>query len=139
MESYEDVPCAIVPFFVKYFFWYKSLLLLSSFCWSSFLKILKISDSGSRVMRITPFLRPKWSIWPKQIFGGEIITIFFIYLLVPFIRQNLKKKILPADPDLRGCAILGPKMAYFPKWKCYSENLLMIPVFVIQAYLHAKN
>ena len=38
-----------------------------------------------------PFLGPKWSICPKQIFFGKIINIILIYLLVPFIGQNLKK------------------------------------------------
>ena len=33
----------------------------------------------------------------------KIITITLIYLLAPFIVQNLKK-ILPVDPELRGCA-----------------------------------
>ena len=61
-----------------------------------------------------PFLGPKWSICPKQIFFWKIINIILIYLLAPFIVQNFKK-ILPADPELWGCAIFGPKMAHFPK------------------------
>ena len=40
--------------------------------------------------------------------------IIFIYVLAPFIGQNLKK-ILPADPELQGCTIFGPKMAHLPK------------------------
>ena len=43
---------------------------------------------------------------------GGIITIILIYLLAPFIVQNLKK-ILPVGPEL--WEIYGPKMAYFPK------------------------
>ena len=50
----------------------------------------------------------------QTIFFWEIITIILIYLLAPFIVQNLKK-ILPADPELWGCAIYGPKIAHFPK------------------------
>ena len=46
-----------------------------------------------------PFLGPQWSIYPKQMFFWKIITIILIYLLAPFIVQNLKK-ILPADPEL---------------------------------------
>ena len=38
-----------------------------------------------------PFLGPKWSICPKQIFFWKIINIILIYLLAPFIVQNLKK------------------------------------------------
>ena len=85
-----------------------------------------------------PFLGPKWSICPKQIFFWKIINIILIYLLAPFIVQNFKK-ILPADPELWGCAIFGPKMAHFPKWELFSENLLMSLVSFIHANLHAKN
>ena len=85
-----------------------------------------------------PFLGPKWSICPKQIFFWKIINIILIYLLAPFIVQNFKK-ILPADPELWGCAIFGPKMAHFPKWEIFSENLLMSLVPFIHAYLHVKN
>ena len=35
----------------------------------------------------------------------------FMYLLPPFILQNVKK-ILRAGPELSGCAIFGPKMAH---------------------------
>ena len=52
-----------------------------------------------------PFLGPKWSICLKQKNSfWKIINITLIYLLVPFIVQNFKK-ILPADPELWGCAI----------------------------------
>ena len=85
-----------------------------------------------------PFLGPKWSICPKQIFFWKIINIILIYLLAPFIVQNFKK-ILPADPELWGCAIFGPKMAHFPKWEFFSENLLMSLVSFIHAYLHVQN
>ena len=67
-----------------------------------------------------PFLGPKSSICPKQIFW-KIINITFIYLLAPFIVQNFKK-ILPADPELWGCAIFGPKMAHFPKWEFFQKT-----------------
>ena len=60
-----------------------------------------------------PFLDPKWSICPKQTFFRKIINTILIYLLAPFIVQHFK--ILPADQQLRGCAIFGPKMAHFPK------------------------
>ena len=51
-------------------------------------------------------------IHKSQIFFWKIITIILIYLLAPFIVQNLKK-ILPVGPEL--WEIYGPKMAYFPK------------------------
>ena len=40
-----------------------------------------------------PIFGAKWSIYPKQIFIFEIITIIFIYLLAPFIVQNFKTEI----------------------------------------------
>ena len=63
-----------------------------------------------------PFLGPKWSICPQTNSFWKIINIILIYLLAPFIVQNLKK-ILPADPELWGCANFGPKMAHFPIWE----------------------
>ena len=45
-------------------------------------------------------------------FGKKYIT--FIYLLALFIVQNFKK-ILTADPQLRGCAIFRAKIAHLPK------------------------
>ena len=59
-----------------------------------------------------PFLGPKWSICPKQIFFWKIINNILISLLAPFTAQNFIK-ILPADPELWGCAIFGSKMAHF--------------------------
>ena len=44
----------------------------------------------------------------------ENINIIFVYLIIPFIRQNLKK-ILTADPELRACAIFGYKLDHFSK------------------------
>ena len=70
---------------------------------------------------------------PKKFFL-ENYTIILIYLLAPFIVQNLKK-ILPVDPELWGCAIYGP----FPQIRIFSENLLMSLVSFIHVYLHAKN
>ena len=81
-----------------------------------------------------PYLGPKWSICPKQIFFWKIITIILIYLLALFIVQNFKK-ILPGDPEFWGCAIYGP----FPQIRIFSENLLVSLVSFILAYLHAKN
>ena len=60
------------------------------------------------------FLDPKWTICAKQFFFWKTIIIIPIYLLAPFNLQNLKE-ILPVDPELRGCAIFGPKITHFPK------------------------
>ena len=72
------------------FFWYKPLLLLSSTYWPfSLCKILKNSLSWSRVIRMCHF-------WPKMVhlpqtnyFFWKIINIILIYILAPFIVQNL--------------------------------------------------
>ena len=82
------------------------------------------------------FLGPKWSNCPKQIFFWKNVKIILIYLLAPFIVQNVKK-VLPADPELWGCALFGPKMAYFPKWQFSFRK--PVNVSFIHAYLHAKN
>ena len=120
-------------------FLYKTFLLLSSTYWPIFImqnlqKFLQHIQSYEDA----PFLRSKWSICPKQNFFWKIINITLIYLLAPLVKQNFKK-ILPADPELWGCAIFEPKMTHFLKWEFFSENLLMSLVSFIHAYLHAKN
>ena len=65
---------------------------------------------------------PKWSICPKHIFFlWKIINIILIYLLAPFTVQNFKK-ILPVEPELRGCANFGSKIAQFPKWEFFQKT-----------------
>ena len=103
------------------FFWYKPLLLLSSTYWPfSLCKIWKNSYSGSRVMRMCHFWAQNGPFAPNNFFW-KIINIILIYLLAPFIVQNFKK-ILPADPELWGCAIFGPKMTHFPKWEFFQKT-----------------
>ena len=75
-----------------------------------------------------PLLGPKWSNCPKQIFFWKIIKITLIYLLGPFFVRNFKK-ILPVDPELRGCAIFGPKMTHFPKWEFFFRKPVIEPCF----------
>ena len=58
---------------------------------------------------------PKMVHLPQTNFFWKIINIILIYLLAPFIVQNLKK-ILPADPELWGCAFFGPKITHFPQF-----------------------
>ena len=70
-------------------------------------------------------------------FLAQAIVIIFIYLLTLFIVQNFKKKF-PADPELWGCTILGPKWP-IPQIRIFSENLLMSPFSFIHAWLYAKN
>ena len=59
----------------------------------------------------------------NKIFLVDII-IAFIYLLALFLVQNLKK-ILTADPELRGCAIFGPKMVHLPQFFLFFGKLLI--------------
>ena len=75
-----------------------------------------------------PFLDPEWSICPTQTFFWKIIDIILSYLLAPFTVQNFKK-ILPADPELWGCTIFGPKMAHFPKWEFFFRKPVNEPCF----------
>ena len=45
----------------------------------------------------------------------------FMYLLAPFILHNFRKT-LTVDPELRGCAIFGPKIAHLSWTKFFSTN-----------------
>ena len=139
IQSYENVPfsgpkwpiCSEEIFLVQTIITF--IYLLAHFIVQNFKKFLQPIQNYYDA----PFLDPKWSICRKYIYF-QIITIILIYLLAPFILHNLKK-ILPADPELWRCAIFGPKMAHFPKWEFFSENLFMSLVSFIHAYLHAKN
>ena len=110
-------------------------IILSSTCWPFPLgKILKKFLQQIRSYEDAPFLGPKWSICPTQIFFLKINNITLIYLLATFIVQNVKK-ILPADPELWGCTIFEPKVARFPKWEFLSENLFMsLEISMIKEY-----
>ena len=44
-----------------------------------------------------------------------------MYLLAPFIPQNVKK-ILRANPEFGGCAIFETKMAHLPLTKMFGTN-----------------
>ena len=75
------------------------------------------------------FSHPSWEL--KQYFEDFkrlLFIIILIYLLAPFILQNLKK-ILPPNPELWGCAIFGPKMTYFPKWEFFRKPVNELCVF----------
>ena len=126
IQSYEDVPFSGPkwPISPEQLFWYKPLLLLSSIIVQNFKKFLQ------RIHRYddAAFLGPKWSISPKQIFIWKIVIAFLIYLLDPFLVQNLKE-ILPVDPEIWGCAIFGSKMAHFPKWE-FSQKTFQQGLFL---------
>ena len=49
------------------------------------------------------------------------------------------KKILHVDPDLWGCAIFGPKMAHFPKWRFFGEELRHVMLsYVVYIFLKRR-
>ena len=100
-------------------FWYKSLLLLSSTYWPFSLCKIKINSySGSRIMTMHHF-------WAQN--GPFAPTIFLenyyyhSHLPIGSFHCAIFKKILPADPELWGCAIFGSKMAHFPKWEFFQK------------------
>ena len=75
-----------------------------------------------------PFLCPNWSICPPQ-------KNFLGKLLIPF---SSTYKPVSLRKILKKFQIFGPKMAHFPKWNFFSENLLMSLVSFIQAFLHVR-
>ena len=91
------------------------IYLLAPFIVQNFKKFLQWIQS----LRLLDFWTQNDPFAPN-IFFLEI-NMILIYLLVPFIVQNLKK-CLPADPELWGCAIFGPEMAYFPKWDFFQKT-----------------
>ena len=126
------------PFVISTFFWYKPLLLSSTYWPFSLCKILKILTADPELWGWAIF-GPKMVHLPQTVFFWKIINITLIYLLAPFIVQNFKK-ILPAGRELWGCAIFRPKMTHFPKWECFQKTCwFMSLVSFIHAYLHGKN
>ena len=80
------------PFALNKFFGVQTIVitliyLLVLFIVQNFKKFLQQIQSYDNA----PFLGPKWTICPKQIFLVEITIISLIYLLAPFIMQILKK------------------------------------------------
>ena len=95
-------------------FWYKHYDLLALFTVWNLKKLLQQIQSYEDA----PFWTQNGPFAP--IFFWKIINIILIHLLAPFIVHSFKK-ILPANPELWGCTIFGPKRAYFPKWEFLSE------------------
>ena len=103
------------PFVLNKIFLVRTIVITFIFLLAVFIvQNFKTSYSGSRVMTMRHFWAENGPLAPNNFFFEKIIIIILIYLLAPFIVQNYKK-ILPADPELRGCAIFGPKMAHFHK------------------------
>ena len=76
-------------------------------------------------MRTCHFWAKNTPIGPEQNFLVQTITIIFIYLLLLFTGQSLKK-ILTADPGLRGCPIFGPQMVHLPQTIFFHKLLISL-------------
>ena len=98
------------PFVLNNFFWYKA------FTFIYLLALFTVQNLKKFLQQIQSYEDAPFLLFLK------IINIILIYLLAPFIVQNFKK-ILPADPELWGCAIFGPKMAHFPKWEFFRKTI----------------
>ena len=133
----QNGPCVMNKFFLVQNIINTFICLLALFIMQNFLKILHTNPELWGCAIWGPF-GPKWSICPKQNIFWKITNITLTHLLAPFIVQNFKR-ILPADPELWGCTIFGPKMDHFPKSEFFSKNLLMSLVSFIHVYLLAKN
>ena len=78
--------------------------------------------------------------WPKKIKLPQIKFFLkkqlknFMYLSAPLIVQNFKI-ILRADPELRGCAILGSKMAHLSWIKVFLVQTIIITFIYLLALL----
>ena len=77
--------------------------------------------SRSRVMRMHYFWGQNGPFDPNTFFFWKIINIILIYLSILPLCPNFKK-ILPADLELWGCTIFGPKMAHFLKWDFFQKT-----------------
>ena len=83
-----------------------------------FFKILKKFLEPIQSYEDVPFLGPKWPICPEQNFFGTNHYYYFHLPIGPFHCAKFKK-ILTADPELRGCAIFGPKMVHLPQMRIF--------------------
>ena len=70
-----------------------------------------------------PFSDPKWSTCDEQNFFGTNRYYYFHLPIGPFNCAKFKN-ILTEDPELRGCAICGPKMVHLPQAKTFFGKLL---------------
>ena len=63
----------------------------------------------------------KDQIVPNEFFSRKTTNKMFMHLLAPFILHNFRKT-LTVDPELRGCAIFGPKIPYLSCTKFFVTN-----------------
>ena len=87
-------------------------------------------------MRMCHFRDQNIPICPDQTFLVQSIIITFIYLLALFVGQ-ISKKIITVDPELWGCAILGPEIVQLPQtiffWRIINVTLFyLLALFIVQ-------
>ena len=63
----------------------------------------------------------KIKLAPNEIFSQKTTNKIFVYLCAPFIVQSFI-----VDPELWGCAILGPKMVHLPQTKFFFWKRILI-------------
>ena len=119
---------------------YYFLLPIGPFHCAKFKKILTADPESWQCTIFGPKM-----IHKSQIFFWKIITIILIYLLAPFIVQNLKKKSFSRSRVMRMCKSRVMRMCNFwaqngpfPQMRIISENLFTSLASFIHAYLHAK-
>ena len=106
------------PFVLNKFFWYKSLLVLSSTYWPCTLyKILKILTADPELWACT-FFGPKMVHLPQNVFGK--ILILFSSTYKPLSLCKILKKFFQSYEDEH---FLGPKWLISP-----NENFFRKPV-----------
>ena len=104
------------------FFLKKQLIKFSCTYWLlSFCKILKKFLGPIQSYEDVPFSGPKWPICHEQFVFCTNHYYYFHLPIGPFHWAKFKK-ILTADPELRGCTIFGPKMVHLPQTKFFLEN-----------------
>ena len=140
IQSYEDVPflgpkwsiCHEQNFFVTNHYYYFHLPIGPFYC-AKFKKILTADPELWGYLIFGPKM-----VHLPQIFWGKIINIIPIYLLAPFIVQNLKKNS-SSRPRVMRMRYFWAQNGPFPQMRIFSENMLMSLLSLIHAYLHTKN
>ena len=84
-------------------------------------------------MRMCHFQAQNGPFILNKIFLVQTIIITFIYLLVLFIVQHLKK-IFTADLELWGCAIFGAKMVHLPQF-FFGKKINIIFIYLLAPFI----
>ena len=114
------------PFIMNNFFLVQSSI--SSTYWPfSLCKIFKKFLQQIQSYEDASFLGPKWFICTQQkmFFLKKMFNIILIYLLAPFIWQNLKN-FFRSNPELLGCAIFRPTITQFVLNKMFWYKPLLL-------------